>query len=131
MAYEPKTWVCGETITAEALNHMEQGIASGGGTEPLILTSHTEEQGVQTCSVLDHTYREIKSAFEAGRLVLLSSDEGYAPVAQILSMTEGGQTAYVVAFQGLNTETFPYQMSTVILYTNDMDGYPTFCVSAG
>ena len=31
MAYEPKTWECGETITAEALNHMEQGIASGGG----------------------------------------------------------------------------------------------------
>lgn len=33
MAYERHTWVCGETITAEALNHMEQGIAqSGGGT---------------------------------------------------------------------------------------------------
>lgn len=31
MAYEPKTWVCGETITAEALNHMEQGIANAGG----------------------------------------------------------------------------------------------------
>lgn len=30
MSYEPKTWECGETITAEALNHMEQGIASGG-----------------------------------------------------------------------------------------------------
>lgn len=36
MAYEPKTWECGDTITAEELNRMEQGIAeasqSGGGT---------------------------------------------------------------------------------------------------
>ena len=36
MAYEPKTWECGEVVTADALNNMEQGIAdasSGGGIE--------------------------------------------------------------------------------------------------
>lgn len=35
MAYEKQTWVCGETITADKLNHMEDGIAqaSGGGTD--------------------------------------------------------------------------------------------------
>ena len=27
MAYTPKTWECNETITAEDLNHMEQGIS--------------------------------------------------------------------------------------------------------
>ena len=36
MAYEPKTWVCGETITADALNNIEGGIQDaldccGGG----------------------------------------------------------------------------------------------------
>lgn len=34
MAYEPKTWQCGEVVSADALNHMEQGIAEaseGGG----------------------------------------------------------------------------------------------------
>lgn len=34
MAYEKQTWECGETITAEKLNHIEDGIASassGGG----------------------------------------------------------------------------------------------------
>lgn len=34
MAYKKKTWECGETITADALNHMEDGIAEasqGGG----------------------------------------------------------------------------------------------------
>ena len=36
MAYEPKTWECGEALTADALNHMEQGIAEaseGGGCD--------------------------------------------------------------------------------------------------
>lgn len=28
MAYTPKTWVTGETITADALNHLEQGVAN-------------------------------------------------------------------------------------------------------
>ena len=33
MAYEKQTWVCGETITADKLNHMEDGIEQccGGG----------------------------------------------------------------------------------------------------
>lgn len=31
MAYEKQTWECGETITAEKLNHMEDGIANCGG----------------------------------------------------------------------------------------------------
>lgn len=26
MAYTPKTWVCGETITADGLNNIEDGI---------------------------------------------------------------------------------------------------------
>lgn len=39
MAYEKQTWECGETITADKLNHMEDGIAnaSGGGTEPFLI----------------------------------------------------------------------------------------------
>lgn len=32
MAYEKQTWACGDTITAEKLNHMEDGIAQGGVT---------------------------------------------------------------------------------------------------
>lgn len=31
MAYTPKEWKCGDSITAEALNHIEQGIANCGG----------------------------------------------------------------------------------------------------
>ena len=30
MAFEPKTWKCGDTIFAEELNRMEQGIVEAG-----------------------------------------------------------------------------------------------------
>lgn len=30
MAYDKHIWQCGEAITTEKLNHMENGIASGG-----------------------------------------------------------------------------------------------------
>ena len=30
MAFEPKTWACGDTITAQELNRIEQGIAEAG-----------------------------------------------------------------------------------------------------
>ena len=50
MAYEPKTWQCGEVVSAEALNHIEQGIAdasSGGGTEDrtTVALRYLEESG--------------------------------------------------------------------------------------
>ena len=31
MAYEPKTWQCGEVVTADDLNRIERGIAEAGG----------------------------------------------------------------------------------------------------
>lgn len=31
MAYEKQTWTCGEKISADKLNHMEDGIANAGG----------------------------------------------------------------------------------------------------
>lgn len=30
MAYEKQEWKCGDSITAEKLNHMEDGIANAG-----------------------------------------------------------------------------------------------------
>lgn len=61
MAYTPKTWECGETITADALNHIEQGIEDccGSGSEPLIL--HTWNT-VGTQTYLDKTWEEVYQA---------------------------------------------------------------------
>ena len=68
MSYTPKTWECGETITADALNHIEQGIASsGGGTEPLIVNVDIDANP----PILDKTFGEIRQAFNSGRTVLI------------------------------------------------------------
>lgn len=39
MAYEKQTWACGDTITADKMNHIEEGIenASSGGVAILLL----------------------------------------------------------------------------------------------
>lgn len=78
MAYTPKTWECGETITADALNHIEQGIAqSGGGSEPLIVRyDHEETTDDVTKRYYDKTWQEVKDAFDAGRTVYLYVDDG-------------------------------------------------------
>lgn len=60
MSYEPKEWQCGDTITAEDLNRMEQGIAQGGGgSAPLEI--HRNDDG--NSIVLDKTWQEIFDAF--------------------------------------------------------------------
>lgn len=77
MAYTPKTWQCDDTITADELNRMEQGIAeasSGGGTPLIVNISRDENAGTDT---LDHTWQEIHDAFEAGRTVYLHDEYGY------------------------------------------------------
>lgn len=73
MAYEKKTWECGETITAEALNHMEDGIeeASQGGAEPLLVNAVYSGEGRYD---LNKTFGEIRVAFNSGRVVIITRD---------------------------------------------------------
>lgn len=60
MAYEKQTWACGDTITADKLNHMEDGIANaGGGSESLMVTETKSDDK----RVLDKTWQEIYDAF--------------------------------------------------------------------
>ena len=75
MAYTPKTWVCGEVITAEDMNHIEEGIAENCGScdSPLLLTATLDEDsGIYT---FDQTWKEVKDALVAGRRVLWAEGE--------------------------------------------------------
>lgn len=79
MAYTPKTWACEDTITADDLNHIEQGIAeASGGTAPfLIFKAVSEEQTTEPCpndaskniyittTTYNHTWQEIYDALNA------------------------------------------------------------------
>ena len=48
MAYEKQTWVTGETITADKLNHMEDGIADAGSGYDIILHEINPSNGDPT-----------------------------------------------------------------------------------
>lgn len=45
MSYEKQTWVTGETITAEKLNHMEDGIAGSGKALYIVDGEYNQETG--------------------------------------------------------------------------------------
>ena len=61
MTYSPTTWTTGDTITASALNKIEQGIADAGGGG--LIVNVTNSGGVKT---MDKTYAEIYEALKAG-----------------------------------------------------------------
>lgn len=77
MSYVKTTWANGDTITAEKLNHIEDGIENcsegdGGQQEPLMVTFFYDE--TLEYDRLDKTFGEIYSAFMAGRLVIVQSE---------------------------------------------------------
>lgn len=118
MAYTPKTWECGETITADALNHLEQGVASaGGGAEPLIVNcTSTVPQ------TLDKTWQEIYDAPMAWLEGAVAPMPGGTathkyPLSDIsVLQPTGGEPRYGVSFGGANSE-FDF-------VTDDANGYP-------
>lgn len=80
MSYTPTSWTTGDTITASALNKIEQGIANagggGGGTE----ISYTIESDLM---VLDASYNDLKQILLSGSTpyILLTLDgEGFEVV---------------------------------------------------
>lgn len=74
MAYEKHTWSCGETVTAEHLNHMEDGIAEGGGgSEPMIVT--VAQRSGEENFYMDKTFGEIRNAFTNGQSIIVIHDQ--------------------------------------------------------
>ena len=73
MSYEKQTWECGDIITAEKMNHIEDGIeeaSQGGGNvpTPLIVNASTEDNFEWVC---DKTYGEIDDAVRSGVAVVV------------------------------------------------------------
>ena len=103
MAYTPTNWQCGDVVTAEALNKIEQGIASASGgsspTAPLILNVETDETDPQNPIVeITTPYSEIKAAYLSGRAVILDpvlTGKRYVSMTGIYDFNPGGQVIFV------------------------------------
>jgi len=71
MAYTKQTWTCGDEITADKLNHIEDGIENaGGGTDTLIIRVDRVEE---TTTYYDHTWQEVHDALEIGKRCVVIS----------------------------------------------------------
>lgn len=65
MAYTPTEWKCGDTITAEKLNKLENGLADccgGGGSEPLIIRFDVERSNTEGVALYDKTWQQVFDA---------------------------------------------------------------------
>ena len=100
MAYEKQTWVTGEVITKEKLNHMEDGIANSGGI--LFLS----EDGGGT---LDKTWNEINTALRNGQLVfVLKIEEEYVDWLFVGSTGIGRNNVYNLIALGSDAESVEF-----------------------
>lgn len=107
MSYTKQTWATGDIITADKMNHMEDGIAdSGGGGAFLINIS--DDGGRYT---LSKTWKEIKDALTSGKqcIAIYEDLEDTYPFSNYYLLGymdySGGpsshtDTTYNVAFQG-------------------------------
>lgn len=76
MSYTPHTWQTGETVTAEKLNALEQGVASGGGGGGGFMLITVTYDETEDTFVADKTYAEIAAHLDSGGYcALVSSDE--------------------------------------------------------
>ena len=99
MSYTPTMWQCGDVITAEKMNKIENGIAEccSGGGEPLILTAIDDEEYFM---ILSETFGTIKTAYMSNVLVLYAELDDdvttYVPI-NMLSVDElgGGEIVFV------------------------------------
>lgn len=132
MSYTPTTWTTGDTITASAMNKIENGIANAGGA--MIVNLDDGE--------LDKTYTEIYGAISSGTPVYLrysygdseSPNEGQrlAPITAVYRYSDSvyrvavNQPHYANMIQGISGKADLFTPSIAIFATSSASGYPTF-----
>ena len=68
MSYTPTNWQDGDLITAEKLNHLEGGVADGGGDEPVEITFWLQTTGY--FSSASHTVEEVQNLIKSGKRLI-------------------------------------------------------------
>ena len=70
MSYEKHTWETGETITAEKLNNLENGVASFSGGI-MIINAVAAKNGSSYIVTADKTYEDVMAAYNEGKMIIV------------------------------------------------------------
>ena len=100
MSYTKQTWATGDTITAEKLNHMEDGIVQGGGVTIVTISVNYDEQTEEETYTADKTYAELSAIIENG--------------------------GYVVAYEAVDDYRSYYYMRSYSIPSDGMEGFIVF-----
>lgn len=112
MSYDKQNWQTGDVITANKLNHIEDGIANGGGV--LVINAYFDEQTDK--ATLDKTWQEIHDAI----IPIIVQDSPFGETISYISGTLQVQSNYAVL--SANFDADGLVMSTYVC--DSADGYP-------
>ena len=111
MSYEKQTWTTGDTITAEKLNHMEDGIENNG----TLVVNAVESGDIIT---LDKTWQEIYDAFPNVCILETIVEDNMNVTAK--------ENIEAVRFGEEQGETFYMVASSHQYVTNSPNNYPSY-----
>ena len=124
MSYTKQNWQSGDTITANKLNHMEDGIADGGGGGGVVVVHITEEDDVAT---LDKTWNELQELLSSGALVATLWETSGFTTMQFLTQAYSFDGTYAVAFMGASIRPdWTGETLATVFSCESADGYPYF-----
>jgi len=126
MSYTKQTWATNDIITAEKLNHMEDGIdsaASGGGGPLAIRVSTDFDTGIMS---LNKTWNEIRAAFPNCYIEMMGIDPATGEYTEdydyysVMSVYDNLYNSYHLYTVTLNSRV------TSDFNVTDPDGYPFY-----
>lgn len=102
MSYDKQNWQTGDVITANKLNHIEDGIAGAGGGGVLVVNVTTPDQG-QTF-VADKTFEQLSEAYSSGQFIMCNIMNAFGA----MYFDEGGNS--------FTASPMIYSQGTLVLY---------------
>ena len=114
MAYSKTTWETGDVITAELLNHAEDGIAAASAGSSMIV-DFTYADGSVTAS---ESFADVEAALKAGTVVFGRYIYG-DPVSRVALGPLGYNDGYIGGYLVHSTDTTPNIWGIVIYWPED------------
>ena len=125
MAYEMHEWVCNEPITADKLNHMEQGIVEAQNDESsggdVLVVQVDQEATTAEKTVYDKTWQEVYDALNSNRRVVMRTETATPMTLEVLQI--------LAAYKKMDNSNAPYRATALAilgacgLEADTADGY--------